>query len=306
MSYWQLINEDICEGKYDVVYIGIGCGMGYYDSVNESNNQQCPCFLNKFQNKLLMLFDPELEKPLKTESVLYGLLAVYEQDYRILKNLHTTVYAFNESLYYELEHVREQPKAESDIPGLYNIISICISNRTKLIIQDYTGRDTQRFYISLFNVFYKTDLLSYIFFDVTEKDCGCRIELKPTQAPLFDNIFIQDKYIKLVDMINCDSQIKMRINKLKYPLAWCYIKYSENPDFTMFGYNDIEFMCLVYDIDYNKNQDRMYTIDTLYTLIKSMLEDILMVKKGTSELCTYLLTEAIYDRNVFNTLLTNL
>lgn len=312
MNYWQLINEDIFEGKYDVVYIGIGCGMGRYTEVNESNNQQCPCFLNKFETKLIVLFDPELEKPLKTESVLYELVTVGEtQNYRLLKNENTTIYAMNESLYYELEHVDEKyrTKTESDIPALYNMISLCISNKIKFIMQDYTGRDSQNFYTTLFSLFDKAELLNYIFCDVTEKDCGCFIELKPTQAPLFNNVFIQDKYMKLIDMVNFDSQIKSRVDKLKYPLAWCYIKYSEHPDFQMFGYNDIKFLCLVYEIDYNNENEneknRAYIIEKLGELIKRMIEDIVMVKTGKLELSKYLL-EVINNRNVFNKTLTDL
>jgi hypothetical protein len=310
MTYWQLINQNIFEQKYNVVYIGIGCSMSMYDTINESNNQQCPCFLNKFENKLIILFDPELEKPLKTESVLYELETVSDQDYRILKNLNTIIYAINENLYYELEHIDEKYKikTENDIPSIYNIISLCISNNIKFIMQDYTGRDTQNFYLSLFNLFDKNELLNNVFFDVTEKDSGCRINLHSNQAPLVNNKFIQNKYMKLVDMISYTDHIKSRIDKLKYPLAWVYIQYKENPSFLMFGYNDIKFLCFVYDIEYNEKQqqDRIYILGKLHELIKSMIEDIVTVKKESFELSKYLLTEAIYNRNAFNNALTEL
>ena len=310
MTYWQLINENIFEQKYDVVYIGIGTSMEPYTEVNESNNQQCPCFLNKFNNKLIILFDSYLEKPLKTESVLYDLVTVHDQDYRILKNSNVTIYAINEYLNYELEHADKQnkTKAENDIPALLNIISLCLSNKIKLIIQDYSGNDTQNFYMSLFGMFDRDELLNNIFFDVTEKDSGCRVTLEPTQALIVDNKFIQNKYLKLVDMNDPSNYIKTRGDKLKYPLAWCYVQYYENPSFKMFGYNDIKFLCMVYEIDYSEKQkeDRIYILGKLYELIKNMIEDIVIVKNGTFELCKFLLTEAIYNRNQFNNMITDL
>jgi hypothetical protein len=309
MSYWQLINENIFESQYDVVYIGIGCGLGGHKEINNDNNQQSPCFLNKFNNKLLLLFDPHLEKPLKSETTFEDkLYTIYDQEYRILKNSNTTIFAINEAIYYDLDRVNdtEKSKAETNIPAIYNIISLCLSNKIKLVLQDYTGLNTQKFYISLFGLFDRNELLDNILFDVTEGDCGCYIELRKDQIRMVDNKIIQEKYMRLVDMENTAKHLKPRIDNIRYPLAWCYVQYSQNPNFEMIGYDILIFLCIVYNIQITENKNRIYILGKLYEVLKASLDDIVMAKKRTQEYSHYLLTEAIYNRTQFNNLLSDL
>jgi hypothetical protein len=311
MAYWQLINENIFESQYDVVYIGIGCGLEYHPNINNNNNQQCPCFLNKFQNKLLLLFDPLLEKPLKVESLFEDkLYTIYDNEYRILKNSNTTIFAVNKPIYYDIDNIYSDEKikaeAENNIPAIYNIISLCLSNKIKLVLQDYTGHNSQNFYISLFGLFDREELLNNILFDVTEGESGCYIELHKDQIKIIDNKIIQEKYMKLVDMENVNKHIKSRIDNIRYPLAWCYVQYSQNQDFKMFGYDKLIFLCVVYNIEIIENKNRIYILGKLYEVIKAILEDIVTVKKESIEYSHYLLTEVIYNRTQFNNSLMEL
>jgi hypothetical protein len=52
------------------VYLGIGAAMDSCNQLTSMNNQQFPCFLNKIKgNKVVILIDPILETPLKTEQL---------------------------------------------------------------------------------------------------------------------------------------------------------------------------------------------------------------------------------------------
>ena len=52
------------------MYLGIGAAMDSCNQLTSMNNQQFPCFLNKIKgNKVVILIDPILEMPLKTEQL---------------------------------------------------------------------------------------------------------------------------------------------------------------------------------------------------------------------------------------------
>jgi hypothetical protein len=123
---------------------------------------------------------------------------------------------------------------------------------------------------------------------------------------MVDNKIIQEKYMRLVDMENTAKHLKSRIDNIRYPLAWCYVQYSENRDFEMFGYDTLVFLCVVYNIEITENKNRIYILGKLYEVLKASLDDIIMAKKGTQEYSHYLLTEAIYNRTQFNNLLSDL
>ena len=105
-QHWSNIFDAVAQSSTAVVYLGIGSAMSSYNQVTSTNNQQSPCFLEKIPGKkVIILIDPALESPLKTEewyqNIGNPLIAVNSETkgdkiyFRKYQNDSVTVFAIN-------------------------------------------------------------------------------------------------------------------------------------------------------------------------------------------------------------------
>ena len=302
MNFWNKIFAKIGLPSVNIVYMAIGCSMGHYHEITNTNNQQYPCFLNNFQGKkVIILIDPYLEEDLKIQEqlVLVETIIIDNKKIRFFENNNLFVLAINQSFNYEFTQwltPEENQNVQNDIAIIYNIIEICLNKiiPTKVILQDYTGRDSTLFYSSLLNSFDRNDLLNNILFDVTYDSGGCIVELSETmiQNDISGN-FIQNKYLPLInvnDNMQLDKLIKARIDKLCYPLLFYY---------SDLYISKIKLLASIYMVDYDEyNMDNDYVLHVYKQLIYIIIQDIVQIRGLNPEEHTFLL-ENIHNRSVF-------
>ena len=313
MNHWQKIFDYISLPTTNLVYIGVGSSMGDYKEITTKNNQQYPCFLNKFAGKhLIILIDPYMETNLK-------LLNYFEElnDPLILQNqiniTNTTnpyireytndkglFFIINDCFYSDVNQYMEQneiDQANHHIAIMHQIISIALGkiSPSKIIFQNYSGYDTTTYYLSLFDVFNHDQLLSNVCFDVTQHNGGCFIDFDPNMITLDKNInFIQEKYELLVNFP--DSQyylknLKTRIDLLSYPLVWNYINFKKSIDFERVLVHKIKFLAIIYKIEYDlSNNNYNYILNCYYNIIYCVITDIVRSRRIPDEFIEYLIT----------------
>lgn len=290
---WNNIYDAIIQSENNIIYMAIGCAMGRYHEITENNNQQYPCFLNKFDSKkVIILIDPELETPLKCEPIFNEELTVINNNtnIRLLTNSENTIFAINDMFYYELNpYMTEDIKTKtlSNIQILHLIINTCLESNKKLIFQDFTGLDTINFYLDLFNYYDKDQLLNNIMFDFTQENSGCTVDINYDCVKLNNKgYFIQEKFMTLKDLYYTESKllnkiIKKRIDNLNYPILWIYNKMLIGEELRVFSFHEftqIKLLCSIYDINYElliKNNN----IELYKNLIIKLLQDILFAKE---------------------------
>lgn len=309
----ELIYETVASVNNTIIYISIGCSMEHYPELTFENNQQYPNFLNKFEgNKVLLLFDPNLETPLKMESLfnMNNTLSTNNnyntQKCRILNNSEVTVFAFNELFYYETnQHMSNELQQDTleNIILIKNIISICLNkiNKTKIIVQDFTGRDLTTFYLDLFKDFNSNDLLNNVLFDVTQNNGGCIIDMNHDYAICdIHNNFIQEKYLTLKNLYTMHSTlltkiINIRINYLNNSILWIYKKLliGENFKDDMYihmQYTQIKLLAYIYNINYDDLIENNNDSVKLYLLlIKIIIKDIIYAKQLDNDTYEFLI-----------------
>lgn len=295
MDYNSSIYHEYSLPETQLVYVGVGSWMGQYQEITPQNNQQYPCFLDKFaDNKVIILFDIELEFPLKTETYFEENLGIpwtskntiYNNNVpilRIFKNATTTIFAINKNIYYETSihqtHEDNQQVAQ-DLELIKNIISLCLNKEipTKLIWQDYTGRETTIFYQNFCKIFNKQLMFDNICFDITQKNNGCYIELKP-ELPRTDDFgrFIPEKYLTLLQLKRYDSQLFRdilveRIDILNHPIVWTLSKKELPPMYEIYGLKSVTFLNFVYEVE---TLDFMTNFNQLFYYVVKDISDAL-------------------------------
>lgn len=300
---WNKISDIAAQGPTALVYLGIGTAMGSYKQVTPKNNQQLPCFLNKFEgNKLIGLIDPDLEYPLKIEEHFYQemndpLIMVNSSMnehgkfyFRELRNRSNTVVviAINDSIHFEHntyfddeESRHYNQRVDVTISNIINLIGICLGKqtKTKLIMQNYTGAQTVNFYNSLLSIFDRDEMLANVIFDVTGRDPGCFWDITE-EYPILDDSgdFYQPTFKSLMKIRNDPlfRQILIhRIDGLVYPLTSNYVIFSKDPSFELAGIDKIMNLFMIYSIEFNDtNKNRDYLLAKLLELIQTMLNDI--------------------------------
>jgi hypothetical protein len=303
---WIDIFNEIIYKNVDVIYIAIGSSLKYYNNIVSKNNQQYPCFLEKFKKKLIILIDPELEKPLKIQEHFDDLEIIDLGNLRIFKNESLIIYAINEVFYYDFSNLYSlNEKKNENYSIIINLIKIILETKKKLIFQDYTGNDTTNFYCDLINIFDKTKLLKYVNFDVTQEDSGCFINISENMIKYdSDNNFIQEKFLKLVDIKTSEKfnkTFKKRIDLLNYEIIGSYTKSLNQNIIEFINIQNIRNMCVVYDFD-----SRFIDIKTNIQLVTNKLKELMVLiitdivnsLEYESELITYL-TNLISNKNEF-------
>jgi hypothetical protein len=319
---WSDIYDAAAQGSTAVVYLGIGSAMGSYNELTSINNQQSPCFLEKIPGKkVIILIDPVLEMPLKTEEWYQNMgnpLVLVDSEtkddkiyFREYQNGSVTVFAINDmfnfshnNYHHDEESERYNRQVDDNISKIVNLIEICFGKprRTKLILQNYTGASTVHFYNSLLSIFDKDDLLKNVIFDVTGQDPGCFWEITD-EYPILDGSgnFVQSNYMLLQMMKgtpNFRQNLVRRIDYLVYPVTSNFVILSKDPAFELAGMDRIMNMCIIYSVEFNDfNKYREYVLSKLMELIRIMLTDILNTT-GSSLSIDFLL-ELMFNRNEF-------
>jgi len=321
MTIWNEIYNTITDSSINLVCMFIGCSMEYYNELTEENNQQYPCFLNKFNGrKLIILIDPYLELNLKIEQYfiqkgnpLFLINKVYVEDkpiIRVFKNNQVIVYALNESINY-IKAPWFPDQEDPDIYKINTIINICVnkSDKTKLILQDFSGNDTTYFYGELLKTFNRNDILNNINMDVTQDEGGCFIKLNSDMVKLDrDGNFIQEKFINLSEIKNSENFnkiFKFRIDILLYPIAFYYSKLIESPDHELDIRNlyKIYIIALIYNIDFDISlKNPSYIVSKLLCLIDIMLKDIIFSKDLEDDFYDYIINIIHHRQQLYETL----
>ena len=326
MNHWQRIFDYISLPTTNLVYIGVGSSMGDYKEITTKNNQQYPCFLNKFAGKhLVILIDPYMETNLKLLNhfeelndplILQNQINItnttnpYIREYTNDKGL---FFIINDCFYSDVNQYMEQneiDQANHHIAIMHQIISIALGkiSPSKIIFQNYSGYDTTAYYLSLFDVFNHNQLLSNVCFDVTQHNGGCFIDFDPNMITLDKNInFIQEKYELLVNFY--DSQyylknLKSRIDLLSYPLVWNYINFKKSIDFERESLHKIKFLAIIYKIEYDlSNNDYNYILNCYYNIIHCVITDIVRSRRIPDEIIQCLITN-LENRSEFTNLMS--
>lgn len=329
---WDKISNTVANSTTKLVYFGIGSSMVSYKEITSSNNQQYPCFLDKFEgNKTVVLFDTRLETPLKIEEhfektgdcldMVDSTLSVNGEFYfREFQNKSGSVKVFAINDYFNFEHTNYLDKVENKnhndnvditISNMFNLIGICLGKhiRTKFLLQDYTGRSTMNFYSSLLRSFDRDEMLSNIIFDVTQRDPGCSFDIKPEYPTLDEyNDLVQENYMQLMKIRKYslfDHIIKQRIDQLVYPVTLNYINLTNETSFELAGIDKIVNLCMIYSIEFNntikKNEafiHRDYLLAKFMELIKIMLTDIVRSQDCDSSYIDHFI-QLLFNRNEF-------
>lgn len=319
MDYNNLIYQEISLPETQLVYVGVGSWMGSYQEITPQNNQQYPCFLDKFaDNKVIILFDANLEFPLKIETYFEETLGIhwtckntiYDNNVpilRIFKNATTTIFAVNKHIYYDtsIHQTNEiNQQVSPDLKLIKHIISLCLNKEipTKLIWQDYTGRDTTMLYQNYCKIFNKQLMFDNVCFDITQKNNGCYIELKP-ELPLTDDFgrFIPEKYLKL-------SQLKQshlfrdilveRINILNHPIVWTLSKKELPAMYDVYYLHKITFLNFIYNIE----ADLLDFMTHFHQLFHIVIKDIIKALECDPSLYDQLIGQLDDLKTIQNTL----
>ena len=326
-NYWNYVFNYI--KQVDHVYFAIGCAMpqyrfsdesnsNYMFDITERNNQQYPCFMNKYKGKkMIILVDPHLEFTTNTNNTSDERELVIQQYFkrigqsletivnsktiRVLENAEIIVIATMDSFNYEeTEHMtnKEINYFRENFTTFNNMIELCIETRKKLIVQDYTGRDLTRVYLQFLDM-YGNQILNNIIFDVTQNNGGCFIELKPTHATIDKNgRFVQEKYLKLVDCVNSEmfnDVYKKRLSSFNYPLSWCLFKMKEDETYSEFNLENYKLYFIIYECKY----DPRFKQESLSILLKKMLDDMLLSRGVDISLGDSIISK-ISNRTEFN------
>lgn len=300
-DYWKGIFTKI-SNNVEIVYLAIGSAMGDYskEQITDDKNQQFPPFLKKFKGqKIIILIDPQLEEYLAIEYYMKEHNLQFEEhkenNIRILQNEEIIVFAIKDYFYF-VECLRFPPeenqerknKLDCDLSNLINLIDICLNNpNTKIILQDFTGRDTTQLYTGLFNIFDKQKLLNRVLFDVTQKDGGCFIEMNESQAHVDSNgNFNQYKYSELTtihDYILFKQNLENRIKHIIYPISHNFISLKKNPSHEIMYKDNFYILARIYNINIDEsNINPDYLINKYAELIKIVIEDIVISCKCDS------------------------
>ena len=321
MTIWNEIYNTIEKEDISLIFLSIGSSMEYYDEITEENNQQYPCFLNKFNGlKLIILIDPVLEKNLKIEEYfikkekpLLQINTLYIEDnpiIRVFKNNDVIVYALNESIDYisypDINNIYSIPPDKNKI---YLLTNLCLHKSIKFILQDFSGNDTTNIYCDLLKIFNRDNIINNINMDVSQNVGGCRILLYPDIIKLdeFGN-FIQEKYIELSKITNSklfNQIISNRIDILLYPIIYYYTALTQNPNHELdkMYLHKISFIAIIYNIQYDENyKSPDYLIPKLNELIDIILKDIINARELENTFYDYI-KSIIYDRTLlYNTM----
>ena len=306
--------HNILNQPSSVVYCAIGAAMenymwqenanmelvntGYKRIITDTNNQQDPIFLRKFfGRKTIILIDPLQEDDLKFRLPLT--LVTNLPNFRIYTNEQYNVITIKE--YIEYMNIESEYHI-ADFNFIAMIIQSCLQSNTKMILQDFTGRDTTETYYKYINIFGKEDMLDNILFDVTCGNGDCLPELNETMASIdMNNNFIQEKLrtlttTSMMGSVLFNTVLKQRLNIILNELSWVYLQKRKDPNSELTFPNKIYYLFDIYNINNNN------IIEAVGLLINSMIYDIVQARGCEQDIADHLVS-IIENRSQFiNTL----
>ena len=227
-TIYDIILSNLSTYDPTLIYFSVGSALGHYNNINPNQNQQYPFpILNKYkgQKKVIILMDGGLETPLKMESDVKLSLIDQDDNFRLLTNDDTLVFAIKHHYYFEDNQYLDKNEFQHHFGFLVNLIAFTLSNKCKLIIQNFAGPCIQNSCIKMFDYFPRQELLTNVIFDVSNSDgnCGFNFDNFPIQYDEKNN-FIQTKFEKLsvLKRFNPEyfsSAIIKRIDNINYSIT---------------------------------------------------------------------------------------
>jgi len=215
-SLYDIIISNINDFNPDLIYFSVGCTMGHYKNIDPNQNQQYPKpIMDKFNNKkkVIILMDASLETPLKLQESTSLTLIEEENKFRMLLGDDLLVFAINSYYYFE-----ETPECVSQFPDDYSflisLVTHTLQNKTKLIVQNFSGNYIEDPYINLFDFFPHDALFQNVIFDVSNSMtvCFCDFTEHPVHYDHNDN-FVQTNFNKLTVLKNVNTRYFIRMYK---------------------------------------------------------------------------------------------
>jgi hypothetical protein len=259
---------------------------GYTRLVTRQNNQQYPMFFDKLGNtkrRIIILFDLYLEDDLKIPLSLYQ----------------TTVFALHENYDY------------NDIHFMTRIIEKCLSNNSKLIVQDFTGRDLAPLYDTLLDIFGKEEMLPNILFDATAGNGDCFTQFVDEDCSLYpDGSFVNEKYKRLSQVSNqylnqssnepSNNSISKRVfvDRIKVitnEISWIYITKCKNPKSDYSFPEKVYYLFNVYDI---KKPEMENMTERFGQLLEQLIRDVTFFQQCTPDVADNIIS-VLHDRSTF-------
>jgi hypothetical protein len=180
-----------------VIYVSIGCALDWNQDPQQIQ-QQYPVVLDTFPGlRVCILIDPQLEYPPKatqnritrTTSQLPSLPPPYD-------TRPSTPIVKDGVVFFPVYHAFEFTNPQ-DTEFLHTLCSLCMETHgaTKLIVQDYTGRDIRPYYPT--DIFDEM-ILPWVLYNMTYRDSGCYVDFSTVHVlrnP--DGNFVHPEYLSL-------------------------------------------------------------------------------------------------------------
>jgi hypothetical protein len=187
MTEYDEILQTCATTKPDLIYLAVGCSQKHHTRA-QSTPQEYPPFVSDWPGtKVCILIDPELESPP------YCFQELGFEEPANMKNEQIQFFLLRRSFDYPrpAHWSPAPPNMESDMAFLNALCTIaCQSPNTKLIFQDYSGRDISDIY-----PIHIPQVQAKVLFDVTYNDGGCFIDLNSVNILKETNgDFFQPKY----------------------------------------------------------------------------------------------------------------
>jgi hypothetical protein len=305
--------QRICDSIHpnSIVLVVIGGSMKYYVTQNDTNveninngykrvvtrqnNQQYPIFLEKFRsmNQVIIIFDSELEVDLKIPLPLQEIERVTDLNHNVvfrelecdIDDKVTSVFAFHENYDYD------------NIYFMTRLIEMCLLQQSKLIVQDFTGRDIILMYNDFLPIFGKEVLLPNILFDVTASTGDCLVEFVDEDCSLYPNgTFVNERWRRLIELsFNTISKrvLQERLKVIINEISWIYLikcKYQES-DYTF--PKKVYYLFNVYDIP-----EMTDTTERFGELLFHLIRDVVAFHKCPPEAANHIIS-IVHNRSEF-------
>lgn len=305
--------QRICDSIHpnSIVLVVIGGSMKYYVTENDTNieninngykrlvtrqnNQQYPMFLEKFglMNRVIIIFDSELELDLKIPLPLHEIERATNPSNNILfRQLEcdiddqvTTVFAFHENYDYDNTYF------------MTRLIEICLLQHSKLIVQDFTGRDIISMYHEFLPIFGKEVMLSNILFDVTASTGDCLVEFVDEDCSLYPNgTFVNERCKRLVDLSCNTITIRVLQERLKViinEISWIYLTKCKDQESDYTFPKKVYYLFNVYDIP-----EMVDTTERFGQLLFHLIRDVVAFHQCPPEAANHIIS-ILHNRSEF-------
>ena len=141
-TIYDIILSNLYSYEPKLIYFSVGSALGHRAEIKPNQNQQYPFpILDKYKGhkKVIILMDENLESPLKIEADINLSLIDKDKIFRILTNEDTLVFAINHHYYFDESPHQDNYTFQHHFGFLMNLVTFALSNKSKLIIQNFAG-----------------------------------------------------------------------------------------------------------------------------------------------------------------------